>query len=324
MELTGRARYPWQQAQWARLWPAERLGHALLLAGLPGLGKQDFAAEAARALLCQQPEQGACGACKSCRLWDARIHPDLFVAEPLEPGKPIVVDRVRDLIEFLNLKPHTSARKVAIVHPAEALNVNAANSLLKALEEPPGESYLLLVAHHPERLLPTLRSRCQRLDFVAPDPAQAHSWLAERGAAADAALALAFAGGAPLRAQTLLEQDFPKHSRQWAGDLGALLAGRTDPVTVAARWKKAGGALVLEWMQHWLGALIRYKLGVAGDPGPEAATELQAQSQVLDLTVLFPLADAVGEARKLTREPLDELLLLEDVLVRWVQLPKRR
>ncbi|HNF64555.1 MAG TPA: DNA polymerase III subunit delta', partial [Plasticicumulans sp.] len=166
---------PWLRGIWAQLAPAlaaGRLPHALLLAGPEGLGKMAFAQALGEALLCesQRPDHHACGHCRACRLLAAGSHPDLHVVVPAEEGKAIRVDAIRELIGFAALTPQFGGRRVLRLAPAELLNVNAANALLKTLEEPAPGSHLILVSARPARLLPTVRSRCQTIRF-APPPA---------------------------------------------------------------------------------------------------------------------------------------------------------
>jgi DNA polymerase-3 subunit delta' len=128
-------------------------------------------------------EQGACGACKSCQLWLAQSHPDYRFLEQLTDEKTgktsqvIKVDQVRQLLEFLNKSAQLNGYRVAIIHRAENLNVNAANSLLKTLEEAGAKTVIMLLTEQPLMLLPTIRSRCQQLTLAVPEKAQAQAWL---------------------------------------------------------------------------------------------------------------------------------------------------
>ncbi|MFO6082911.1 DNA polymerase III subunit delta', partial [Pseudomonas aeruginosa] len=153
--------YPWQQALWSQLGGRAQHAHAYLLYGPAGIGKRALAEHWAAQLLCQRPAAaGACGECKACQLLAAGTHPDYFVLEPEEAEKPIRVDQVRDLVGFVVQTAQLGGRKVVLLEPAEAMNVNAANALLKSLEEPSGDTVLLLISHQPSRLLPTIKSRC--------------------------------------------------------------------------------------------------------------------------------------------------------------------
>jgi DNA polymerase-3 subunit delta' len=196
-----------------------RLPHALLIHGAPGIGKLALAEHLARLILCESPAAPTepCGHCGPCRWALAGNHPDLRRIEPeslapavageegarqektARPSTEIKVDQIRELADFLNVGSHRGGRRVAIVHPAEAMNLHAANSLLKSLEEPSPSVVFLLVSHRPARLLPTIRSRCVAVPVPMPEPGVARGWLAEQGVA-EAERWLAFSGGAPLLA----------------------------------------------------------------------------------------------------------------------------
>jgi len=188
-----------------------RLHHAWLLTGPEGVGKATFAYRAARRLLGApaEPDRGVLGADPAhpvSRQVLNRAHPDLLVLERLgEDGKPrkvIPVDDARKLSEFFSKSPAAAAHRVAIVDAADDLNVNAANALLKTLEEPPARGVLLMVAHSPGRLLPTIRSRCRRLAFAPLSLETAAGFVRDRVELdEEQALRLArMAGGAPGRA----------------------------------------------------------------------------------------------------------------------------
>jgi len=191
-----------------------RLHHAWLLTGLEGVGKATFAYRAARRLLGapHDPAHGILGARPDhpvSRQIIARAHPDILVIERIgEDGKPrkvIPVDEARRLSEFFSKSPASAPHRVAIVDAADDLNLNAANALLKTLEEPPERGILFMVSHSPGRLLPTIRSRCRRLHFQPQEIEAAADFVrAREDVTEEAALRLAkMAGGAPGRAWTL-------------------------------------------------------------------------------------------------------------------------
>jgi DNA polymerase III subunit delta' len=168
-----------------------RLHHAWLLVGPEGVGKATFAYRAARRLLGARPEPayGLLGADPEdpvFRQVAGKAHPDLMVLERGTPEgkggdgkarKSIPVDEARALPEFFSKSPGRAAYRVAIIDTADDLNANAANAVLKTLEEPPERGVLLLVSSRPGALLPTIKSRCRRLVFAAPPIDQAVRWL---------------------------------------------------------------------------------------------------------------------------------------------------
>jgi DNA polymerase-3 subunit delta' len=191
-----------------------RLHHAWLLTGPEGIGKATFAFRAARRLLGAAPDPrfGLLGSSPSHPVSQqiaARAHPDLMVLErAVEGGKPrkvIPVDEARKLPEFFSKSPSSAPYRVAIVDAVDDMNANAANALLKTLEEPPERGVLFLISHAPGGLLPTIRSRCRRLRFAAWDEADVAGFVANHaGVNAEEALRLArMSGGAPGRALDL-------------------------------------------------------------------------------------------------------------------------
>ena len=205
---------------------AGRLPHALLIHGARGAGKLALAERIAQLVLCEASDPGRrpCDACDACRWYSAGNHPDFRRLEPealrkpsenpeeepaparkTRPSTEIKVDQVRELAHFLNLRSHRGAYRLALVHPAEAMNPNSANALLKSLEEPPAGAMFILVSHAPAQLLPTVRSRCQAIPVPVPPRDTALGWLESQGIK-EAARWLAYAGGAPLRAVEYAEQ----------------------------------------------------------------------------------------------------------------------
>lgn len=318
-------RYPWHDVLRASLSRQfERLPHALLLYGRPGLGKHVFAMQLARALLCAAPRDGAgCGQCHGCRLFAAGTHPDLAVVGLIEEAKSVTVDQIRALGDFLALRPHTAARKVVVISPAEAMNLNAANALLKLLEEPPLGSMLLLVSSHPARLPATIRSRCNRVFFKVPARSDGSSWLRSQAAGgAESAELLALAGGAPLLARAMAQAGFSEQRAQLLQDVAMLSSGREDPVVCAARWKNLGAGICLGWFYSFVADLIKRR--IAGEQAelinPEAKRFFAESESSYEISELYNLIDVIGQYYRQLGGPLDELLLLEDILLRWARI----
>lgn len=180
------APYPWLEEAWQALaahHAQKRLGHAYLLAGREGLGKLALALAFARLALCENAIDGnPCGCCRSCVLQHNGNHPDFALVSPEEDKKSIGIDRIRDLIGFYTLKSHYGRHKVTVLHPAEVMTTNAANALLKLLEEPPPGALFLLVSHRAGQLPATVLSRCQRVALANPDWPTSLAWLEAQGA----------------------------------------------------------------------------------------------------------------------------------------------
>ncbi len=239
---------PWLSSQLAHL--LTQRGHALLLSGPSGLGQYELALQLARAWLCESPSaQGACGQCGSCHAIDVRTHPDLCVLLPetlslelgwpldeklqedleskkRKPSKEIRVDAAREAVAFTQFTRSGGRTKVVLVYPAERMNGITANTLLKTLEEPPGEVKFVLATEAAQMLLPTIRSRCQSHTMVWPPFGEALAWLqAECGRqglggkavqASDLQVLLAAAGGRPANVLALLrEQDARQAAEGW-------------------------------------------------------------------------------------------------------------
>lgn len=318
---------PWHRRQWAqleRMVSGGRLPHALLLSAARGSGADDFARSLAGALLCTAGDGGlqACGECKSCRLWQAGTHPDLLWVQPEEAGKQIRIDAVRELIRYAGLTSQYGRFKIALLEPAEAMNRNAANSLLKTLEEPPAQSLIVLVSYQPSSLPVTVRSRCQRLDLPVAATVDVIAWLADRiGSEHDAAALLAASGNAPLAAVEMLENGRHAHRQALLDELRALSVGKADPVKTAEQWTRYGARDVLVWLTTFVEDMIRLK-SLDNPPrlaGADARAALQALAERLDLAGLFGIHERLAEQYRLVTGPYNvrEQELLEDFTIGW-------
>ena len=327
--------YSWQQELWRQIQAMRaRMPHALLLQGRMGIGKLDFAATLAGALLCERPtaDGHACGQCDSCNWYAQGNHPDVRIVEPEEGGsgneedgaeaKPtrksqvISVDQVRELAEFLGLSSHRASVRIVLLHPAEALNAASANALLKMLEEPPPGVLFILVTHQPQRLLPTIRSRCNKIDMPFPERAQAERWLGEQGVA-QAAERLAYVGGAPLLALRLEEG-----AEKRLADLHKELArgARMDPFVAASLSVKEGIPYTVEALQKWVHDLASVHLTGEARYHAQLAASLQALAKGVDLPRLLDFQRLLLEARRTAQHPLNAELQVESLMIQYTQL----
>jgi DNA polymerase-3 subunit delta' len=292
--------------------------HALLLRAAEGLGAERLATWIAVRVLCQSVDAPPCGRCRACIAVERGTHPDLISLSPLEDSKQIRVDEVRELIADFGLKSHQGGYKVAIVHPAETLNVNAANALLKTLEEPPQNTLLVLVTHRRARLPATIVSRCQQLAIAAPTPAAARTWLERELPGRDSAAALRFARGAPLRAVELVAQGFADLDREMTDAMAELARAALDIPAVADRWTRSGKADLPErllWLEIWVTeAIIR---GMTGGESarPGAASGLPAAVETLKIRALYCVLDRLRQMKITSLSSLNLTMAIESLLL---------
>lgn len=312
---------PWHQPSWDRLTTCHRRGrvpHAIAITGTAGLGKSGFAARFARALLCSSPILGGdgCSRCRGCCLQAAGSHPDYYAVHPEnDPGGPIKIDQIRQLIEFLIRSSQYGGYRVALLDPADSMTLAAANSLLKTLEEPPAAAVLILVAGQLSRLPATLRSRC-RLVRLQPPPADlAREWLAGQNPTASTLLALA--GGAPLRAIAYAQAGVGERYAALAADLVAIAQGRRSPVLAAQDWTGIGLRSWVELLQLVLAELARAAVTDCDAARISDIADLRRLSRAIDYSRLHDYIEQVVTIRRAIDQPLNEQLAIEDLLIGW-------
>jgi DNA polymerase III subunit delta' len=310
----------WQQPVWDNLSAAldrAQLGHALLLAGPALLGKRGIADALAQRLLCIEPGSDgfACGRCRACALLAAGTHPDLREVGLLEreDGRlktEVGVDQMRELSAWFALTPQLGRAQVAVIEPADVLNTSSANALLKTLEEPMPQRFMVLVSARPHRLPATIRSRCQRLDFRLPGPGQARQALLDAGVPeALAGPALAAADGHPGLAQQYLADGSLELRAEVRDALAALADGRARAATLAPRWAKDRPELRLKLAADCVREFGRKRAARATD-----AAGLTALGDFPKLAAWF---DRANRVREQLAAPLRHELLLAELLAEW-------
>ena len=319
--------YPWHEKQWKQVINAYefgRLPHALMFSGPEALAMKHFAVCLSAYLLCREKEKGhACGSCKSCILFSSANHPDMYYLEPEETGKQIKVDDVRGLIDSIQLSSQYAANKITLIYPAEAMNRNAANALLKTLEEPPPEVIFLLVTSQPARLPVTIRSRCQRINFTRADLNVGIDWLISTTSMNEkAALELLnLAEGRPLLALELSGSEARSNQYQVLSDLNLLSRSQSDIIDIARKWHDYGAVDVFRWLIGFLNRMARLKLNVIedADSTTQVSQDLQQivnQLHLYELMACYELA--IQHYRALTGPfNLNPMGILEDFIIYW-------
>jgi len=312
-----------------------RLAHATLVSGPVGLGKLDFARRASQSLLCLQNKSlddlaTATCSCRSCQLLTSGAHPDfrLLTYEENEKTKKmrteLVVDQVRRLTESMQLTNSLSPCKVALVHPAEAMNRSTANALLKTLEEPPGDAALFLVSHDPARLTPTIRSRCQSIHVRIPDRTVAHEWLQQQGVLDGelASRALQASAGSPLVALQMIEDG---RAEQYLAVYTLLDRVQQDENSIA-EVIDACSAFEPHDLWTWLSLITAHR--VRGGFGAHRREDAEASKAVAvaahpgsmgRITALSRLQSQADRNRLLMSTQLRKDLLLRDWLIQWAR-----
>ncbi len=327
--------YPWQTTLWQR-WTGlrSRLPHAILLKGAQGIGKLDFALNVAHSLLCEKPLATgmACGECPSCRWLEQESHPDFRLIQPealaeieeaeeggkKKPSRQISVDQIRALADFANLSAHRGGFRVVVIHPAEAMNANAANALLKTLEEPSPGMLMVLVSHKPQQLLATIVSRCLALAAPSPSAEQSAAWLTQQGVSS-AAAALAQGGFAPLTAARLAEKSAE------TGEYGNFLEqirqpARFDVFALAEQLQKAEPGQVVHWLQQWCYDLASAKFTGKVRYNPDLADSIKKLAEKLEPFELDRYQKELLVARREALHPLNARLQLESLFLSYRQM----
>ncbi|MGE6179104.1 DNA polymerase III subunit delta' [Aeromonas salmonicida] len=253
--------YPWLIPDWHALSQtaeAGRLGHAWLLLGDPGLGKEQLAERLARLHLCQQPDRGEpCGQCHSCQLFDKGHHPDLGTVTI--DSKTIGVEAIREICARLQNSAQLGRGKVVIIPDAERMTESAANALLKTLEEPAGDSLLLLIASQVSRLLPTILSRCHKHVCQLPTEVETVRWLAEQGHQATLAQ-VRICQGAPLRVLRYIEEQQDGKRRELLESFVSLSLTPTRATHVCSQLADET-QVRLHWLQLFLCDALKTQAG---------------------------------------------------------------
>lgn len=317
--------YPWQQSEWQHFCSqlaANKLPHALMLTGPKGIGKRHLAEALAQLVLCQAPFNGSpCKTCRACKLNQVKTHPDMLWLELDEGGKTIKVDQVRALTETLAKTAQQGGYKVVILEPAEAMNINAANALLKSLEEPAVQTLMILISHNPSSVLPTIRSRCQLRLMPMPRQEQVLHWLTPllAGHSIKGEALLTVARGAPLTALSLLHGDLLEEREQWLAQYIRLSLGQISAIELAAQWQSADISAILEWLLVLLHTLVRWGVGVEDVLITQMPVEFRSRLQGLSAPLLHRYIEKVLLIRKqwLSGANPNKQLLLEELLLDW-------
>lgn len=351
----------WQQALWQTIMRDGGIrGHALLLKGREGIGKFAFARLLAKSLLCKKPavNRMACGQCSSCNWFDQQTHPNFSVLLPetfldehfktvsddgahqlpadnkakKKPSQHIGINQIRELDDFVYLSGHQSGHKIVLIYPAETMNNAASNALLKKLEEPPELVLFILVSHQPQRLLPTVRSRCQQIAMPVPDSEAASQWLKQQtvddqplGQSSQKTVPsqqveseklltlLALASYAPFKALQFAE-NYDQH-QQFINHLSK--PESFDPLAVADMLKNQDLSMTVGWMQKWCYDVLSFSTTGSVRYHPHCKTNIQAISSRVNPQIMLIYQQFLNKHQSLAQHTLQARLFLEEMLIRY-------
>lgn len=305
---------PWLkglEAELAAQAESGQLAHALLVCGQRGTGRRRLAAWLARRILGSRREVWPAESAP-----DTTLHPNLHPAVA-EAGKLLPVDRIRELIDFMHLSAYGKGARVATICPAEAMARPAANSLLKILEEPRPDSYIVLVAENPAPLPATIISRCRlvRTPVAAWDAGLA--WLAGQEPGANWENALRLAGGGPLWARQLHAEGLDGRARTMSGQLGRLERRAATPVEVAKAWKDLPMRFCCDFLFRCAFRRARDWTSGENNPHKRSFSRLPSEARRDMMRLSFAYLDSIMDYRRIERSSINSELALAALLQSW-------
>lgn len=294
--------------EWLKAISHDRLPHAVLLNGKEGVGKRSFASWISRLKLNLDPNSSL----PVYPLIEFE-HPDMHSVSPIEKGKSIGIDQIRSLERELNLTSHGSSGKVALIEPANNMTVNAANGLLKLLEEPTDNTLLVLISDSFGKLPATILSRCHQVNIPLPSKAVSLQWLNGYNPDVSYAEALKIANYAPLRAIDAIEEI--ETTKCMLKDLQMLEAKRLSAIEVSARWSKLEVNFVLNFMSQQVMQIIKEKM-----IGNNINSESFRDNSFLDRTQkrdLFCYLDNINQLSNKSAGSYNIQLTFDSLLIDW-------
>lgn len=315
---------PWQMNPWQKLVDAtlhQRLPHALMLVGQSHAEALIFAENFSTFLLCPK-KPTPCGECHHCELMRAKSHPDFLLISPEKTDGPIKIDQIRELVHAAHETSMQGGYRIIVITKAHVMNQNAANALLKTLEEPAPQTLLILISEQNQRLPATILSRCQKIYLQKPDENTALAWLALQWDIANPALLLALSEGSPSQALELAKSDFMRIREDFYQGLALLSKDKADPIALGATFQTHDLSLIYRLLNSALRDMLRYQLSCGkatlintdfSDLFANFATRILTKN-------LLSYLDMVEKSYKnfMISQSLNKLLLIEELFIRWV------
>ena len=343
---------PWLTSSLKAITDKNLVPQSLLINGAKGIGKLNFGFHLANFLLCEG-ENKPCSICNACRWFRAGNNPDFIgvlpedlqfllpehatddfrdkselitLGEDKKLSKFIKIDQIRESISNLNLGSYRSGKRVLLIYPVESMQVAAANSLLKALEEPPKNSHFILITHQLDQVLPTIRSRCQLVNIPKPSIQDGLNWVLKSNPTSKLSINeitqfLKESGGSPLR----VLENIKSGNRTESADaiLHTLAQGKLiDVVASAANFSKLSIQFFINILQMWIFDLHLLKHTGSVYYYHNMIKDLENLSKNIELTTLISFYKSVIKAKSLESHPLAIRLQIESLLIQYIQIFK--
>ena len=321
--------YPWFKDAWTAIHKNEKLPHALIFKGKEGIGKYDFANTFAKSYLCQSPISNhlPCEACSSCE-WFPDSHPDFKHIAPIESDddesskrktvrkKNIAIHQIRELSEYLELSAHQeSGRRIVLIEPADSLNQAASNALLKILEEPPENTLFILVTSQAQKLIATIRSRCQLLELRGPSLDEARVFLDGQKIAYEKSL-LSFTGGSPFNAMKELENQSERSVITQLLSQGH----KVDITKINYSILTQGLDWTVNMIQKWTFDLLLSFHTQQSHYFKAEEARIDSQTKQLNLDALLLFVNELNELKKIASHPVNQELQLQNIFIKYKQI----
>lgn len=336
--------FPWHNSTWQQFIKAKannKLPHAILLSGEEGIGRFSLAKRMAKGLMCinsSSTADDACHTCKSCKTFSSNANPDYTQITLSEDKQQIGVDQIRAVSEFLNYSRSFNTNRVVVIYPAERMNINAANSLLKSLEEPSPHTVIILVTAKLNQLLPTIKSRCQLFTVATPSKDETLQWLSkyqseqhytdqDHGEGQEQGLnntklinpdlLIEISGCKPLIAITL-GQELVDSRNQFFNDLRDAIKNTMTITEMAKKWEKHDKEVLLNWQILLIQDTI--KSAVSQDQSMAShASFKQDHTQHLSDEEKWLLYQNLIKQKQYIHTSVNSLMFLENMIMLWTK-----
>lgn len=312
--------YPWQHNVWdefVQRVTSNRTPNAMLIHGVAGVGIELLAHAMGQYLLCSSPvDHAACGTCKACHLLAAGTHPDFQIITLEEKAKQLKVDQIREASDFVGQTAQMNGYKVVVIEYADTMNMNAANALLKNLEEPAGKTVFFLTSDQASRLLPTIRSRCFQQVVTVPSSTQSMAWFAEQKLDVSGDMLLQ-AGGAPLCIKDWLSRDVFADRKKVIDGLLSIALQQQSPMALAQQWVRSDVSSLLDTMQYCVEACLQ---GIIAHKVLNADLQkIQIVLTDLDVKMIFRYRDTLSNKKSqfIRNANVNAGLMVEELWLDW-------